>query len=245
MSGWIKLHRSLTDWEWYHNSDIKSLFIHLVLTANHKDGKWQGNEVKMGQVITGRKALSEQTGISQQKVRTCLKRLKNSEEITVKSTSKFSIITILNYAKYQGPESKANQQLTSNQPATNQQSTTNKNDKKEKKDKKTTTTQKIKELKPESWTIEEWRELYLHRKNRNASQTVRAYQLLLIQFEIANKAGVTAEQILNAMSTGKGWAGFRYEWMQNQTKKLNGGHQNGKSIGYIEPSKRTAEDWAS
>ncbi len=135
--GWIKIHRQLFDWEWYKDSNMVHLFIHLLLSANHADGNWQGILLKRGQFITGRKKLSEQTGIAEQSLRTCLNRLKSTREITIKSTNKFSIITICKYDSYQDTEIKTNQQinqqtnqqLTSNQPATNQQLTTNKKNK--------------------------------------------------------------------------------------------------------------------
>ena len=128
---WIKIYRSLLEWEWYNNSKMVHLFIHLLLKANHRPGKWQGMEIKRGQLVTGRKKISTETGISEQSVRTCLKRLESTNEITIKSTNKFSIITICNYEHYQqrniGNNQPTNQQLTNNQPTTNQQLTTNKN----------------------------------------------------------------------------------------------------------------------
>ena len=41
--GWIKLHRKFKEWEWYQDENTKSVFIHLLLDANHKDKKWRGN----------------------------------------------------------------------------------------------------------------------------------------------------------------------------------------------------------
>ena len=134
--GWVKLHRKLIKWEWYKDSNMLHLFIHLLISANHKPGKWRGINIKRGQLITGRKSLSEQTGLSLQTIRTCLNRLKSTTEITIKSTNKYSVITICNYDDYQIKENDNNhltsQQLTNNQPTTNQQLTTNKNEKKEK-----------------------------------------------------------------------------------------------------------------
>lgn len=83
--------------------------------------------IERGQVITGRLTLSNETGISEQSIRTCLKRLESTGEIMQKSTNKFTIITVCNYDNYQQDEPATNQQLTNNQPATNQQLTTNKN----------------------------------------------------------------------------------------------------------------------
>jgi len=125
--GWIKLHRKFSDWEWYQDSKMVHLFIHLLIIANHKDNNWQGVEIKRGQLITGRKKLSEETGISEQSIRTCLNKLKMTNELTIKSTNKYSIITICNYDKYQSilllPDhqinQQSNQQTTSKQPASN------------------------------------------------------------------------------------------------------------------------------
>jgi hypothetical protein len=70
--------------------------------------------------------------------RTCLKNLKKSKKITIKTTNKYSIITIVNWDTYQNDQDIANhqtnQQLTNNQPTTNQQLTTNKKDKKGKRE---------------------------------------------------------------------------------------------------------------
>lgn len=126
-NSWIKLHRKLIDWGWYTDSQTVHLFLHLLFKANYKPSKWRGVEVAVGQLITGRTKLAMETGISEQSVRTILDRLKSTGELTSESTSKFTIITLCNYSKYQGFDCDTNQQLTSNQPATNQQLTTSNN----------------------------------------------------------------------------------------------------------------------
>lgn len=139
MSGWIKLHRKFSEWEWYNKSEMVHLFIHLLVSANFEKKSWQGITVLRGQVITGRKELSAKTGISEQSLRTCLKRLENTGEILIKSTSNYSVITVCNYESYQSEEKEINQPstsgLTNDQPTINQQSTsgstTTKEDKKE------------------------------------------------------------------------------------------------------------------
>jgi len=99
--GWVKLHRKFLDWEWFSTANMVQVFLYLVLAANHEDGRWQGVEVKRGQLITGRKTLSEKTGISEKAIRTCLNKLELTGEITKKTASKFSIITICKYNEYQ------------------------------------------------------------------------------------------------------------------------------------------------
>jgi len=140
--GWIKLHRTFLKWEWLDKSEMVLIWIYLILKANHKDSKWHGIEVKRGQLITSRQNIARDTHLSEQIVRTCLKRLKSTSELTSISTSKYTILTICNYDRYQTKDVKTNQhinqhinqQSTSNQPATNQQLTTNKNDKNNKND---------------------------------------------------------------------------------------------------------------
>lgn len=146
MSGWIKTYRQLVDWEWYQDSKMVHLLLHLILKANHADLKWRGITIKRGQLLTSRKKLSVETGISEQSVRTCLERLQSTNEIAIKSTNRNTIITITKYGTYQSSEIEINQQinqpinqqstsqLTNNQPAINQPS--NKNDKNDKEYKK-------------------------------------------------------------------------------------------------------------
>lgn len=134
MSGWIKLHRQITQWEWYQDVNTCRLFIHLLLTANHENKKWRGNVIKRGQRIFGRIKLAEETGLSVQELRTSLDRLKSTSELTIETTNRFSIVTINRYNDFQSTElsnqpdnQPANQQITNKQPQL-------KNDKNEKKE---------------------------------------------------------------------------------------------------------------
>lgn len=129
MIGWIKLHRKFIEWEWFTVGEMVKLFIFLILSANNKDGSFQGYEVKRGQLITGINSLSHKTKLSVQTLRTCLKKLEKTGEINIQTTNKFSIITICKYNDYQPEEKLTNKQLTNEQQTTNKQLTTNKNDK--------------------------------------------------------------------------------------------------------------------
>jgi len=132
-TGWVMIHRSLIEWEWFQDQNTLQVFMYLLLMANHKPHKYQGINLQRGQLITGRKKIAQVTGLSEQSVRTSLKRLKTTNNITSTSTNKYSIISIVNYDKYQTKNESTNQpynqQDTNNQPATNQQLTTYKNDK--------------------------------------------------------------------------------------------------------------------
>jgi hypothetical protein len=134
MSGWIKLHRRFLNWEWYDQPDTVRLFIHLLLRANHEKMYWHGMDINPGQMVTGRLKLAEELNMTDRKIRTSLNRLKSTNEIAIKTTNKYSIITICKWDNYQ---SEKTAERPAERPAerlsNDQQSTTNKNDKNDKK----------------------------------------------------------------------------------------------------------------
>ena len=120
-STFVKLHRSITKWRWYKNQNTKALFIHLMIIANIKDQPFENITVKRGQVITSLASLSSQTGLTMNQVRTALQHLISTKEITSKTTTKYTIITIKNYDEYQ----KVTKEIT-NEPQTDNKQITNK-----------------------------------------------------------------------------------------------------------------------
>ena len=125
-NGFIKIHRSILNWEWYDDPNTMRVFIHLLLNAQWEDSRYHGYEVPKGSLIIGRKKLAEELEISERAVRTALNHLKSTNEVTIKVTNQFSIVTIVNWAKYQGCDDKNDQQndqqndqrVTSERPAT-------------------------------------------------------------------------------------------------------------------------------
>ena len=111
LNGYIKLFRKLIRWGWYQDNVVKCLFIHCLLCASYKDFEWMGMELKAGQFITGRKKLAEELGFSEQQIRTAIRKLESTGEISIFSTNKYSIITVTNLENYQGD---SNEQPTEN-----------------------------------------------------------------------------------------------------------------------------------
>jgi hypothetical protein len=133
--GWIKLHRKLQKKGYYKKSEYIHLWVHLLLSANHKEKEFMFNGnmiiIKEGQLLTGREKLSENTGISESTVERILNMLENEHQIEQQKTNKFRIITIINWQNYQGDNDcgQQNGQQTDNKRTTNgQQTATNKND---------------------------------------------------------------------------------------------------------------------
>ena len=134
MSGFIQIHRKILEWEWYNDKNVFRLFMHLLLLANYKDKRYRGVLLKSGSIMTGRKILAEQTGLSIQEVRTALAKLELTNEATIKSTKQGTIIQLVNYTKYQVSNQQINQRATNEQPTSNQRATTNNKGNKENKE---------------------------------------------------------------------------------------------------------------
>lgn len=134
MEGFIKLHRKMVKWEWYDDAITKAVFIHLILMANHEPRRYRGQQLEIGDHLTGRKVLAKSLKLSQRQVRTALDKLRKSGEITIKATNQFSVITVNNYEAYHITKDEQrqtkDQQATNEKPTSDKQATTNKNDKK-------------------------------------------------------------------------------------------------------------------
>jgi len=131
-SGYIKLHRKLLKWCWWHDRNTRDLFIYLLLAANWEDKPYENITVKRGQLLTSVTSLSKNVGISAQSVRTSLTRLKSTGEITCKSTNRWTLITVEKYEKYQvntnKSTNKSTNKLTNAQQTGNKRVTTTKED---------------------------------------------------------------------------------------------------------------------
>lgn len=118
--GFMILPREIRRWSWYRNSKMVHMLVHLMLEAQYQDSSYMGIEIKRGQLVTGRKQLAVETGMSEREVRTCLERLQNDQQISIKTTNRFSIITVCNYDSWQCVIKTDDQQTTSRAPTNDQ-----------------------------------------------------------------------------------------------------------------------------
>ena len=109
-TGWIKLHRKITDhWLWEDKPFARgqAMIDLLILAGYNVQSKYvDGNleTVERGSVITSIRKLCDRWGWSNSKVVKFLKTLENDSIIHVKSDTKKTVITIVNYSVYQGFE---------------------------------------------------------------------------------------------------------------------------------------------
>lgn len=183
-SGWIKLYRKLTEWEWYTDVPTKTLFIHLLLTVNHKPGKWQGIDVPVGATITSIRKLATETGLSIQQVRTAIKHLISTHDLTQSSTAKYTVFKLENYDSYQESNTESNTPPTHCQHTANTLLTTNKNNKNNKNEKKERRIYSAEGAVDASFQTSEAREamkayLQMRESMKKPVKTERAYKLLI------------------------------------------------------------------
>lgn len=126
--GWVKSYRKIEDWEWYREPNTCLLFQHLIRRANHEDKKWKGIEVPKGCLITSFQALADQTGLSVRNVRTAIKHLKSTHDVTQISTRNYTLFKVENYEKYQCTDIPHDIQVTHDRHTSDIQVTTNKNE---------------------------------------------------------------------------------------------------------------------
>lgn len=124
MEAFIKLQRKMLDWEWYTDSNTKAVFIHCLLKANWKEGRFRGEVVPRGSFITSLQSLSDELNISVRSVRTALDHLILTGELTSKTYPHWRMITVIKYNEYQATDKLDDNQLTSNRQATDKQLTT-------------------------------------------------------------------------------------------------------------------------
>lgn len=129
--GYVKLWRKSIDSGMMQNPELWVFWCWCLMKATWKPRQvmvdLQTINLNPGEFIFGRRSSGVELNFSEQKIRTFVKKLKTMQNITIKSTNKFSIISIVNWDIYQQDGICANQQinpeLTNKQPATNQQIT--------------------------------------------------------------------------------------------------------------------------
>ena len=135
--GWIKLHSKMLSWGWMNIPEMVALWVHILLSANYKEMEWHGEKFEAGSFPTSIDKLAKETGLSPRTVRTCINRLKSTNEITIKATNKGTKIIVNKWEEYQGRyddtdmpnDMQSDIQVTSNRQTNDKQVTTIKEDK--------------------------------------------------------------------------------------------------------------------
>ena len=126
--GWYKFYRKLyTKPIWLKSTpEQKVILVALLGKANHKEKEWEWKgksfKAKPGQFVTSINSIIDMCGkgISEQNVRTALKRFEKYEFLTQEVTKAGRLITIVNWGLYQGIELETNKETNSHLTKTSQ-----------------------------------------------------------------------------------------------------------------------------
>ena len=135
-NGWIKIHRSMLDWEWWDDQNTARVWLTILLSVNHEPKRWHGMIIDTGEMVTSRAKLAKKSGLSERAVRTSLERLKSTNEVTCKTTKHFTIIKVVKWDVFQAYDGQSDQpndqqpvQHVTNERPTNDHKQEYKNDK--------------------------------------------------------------------------------------------------------------------
>lgn len=116
MEGWIKIHRKMLDNPIIcKDSDYLSVWIYLLLNATHKEIPALFKKKKIllqpGQLLTGRKSIANKLKISESKIYRIINDFKSEQQIEQQTSNQNSLITVLNWNRYQESEQQNKQQM--------------------------------------------------------------------------------------------------------------------------------------
>lgn len=137
--GWISLHRKIRKNPVFNDHQLLRLWIICLTEATHKGreqlvGK-QIVQLEAGQFITGRfdlhkmysEGLKAKDRVTEYTVWRWLVTLQDLEFLSINSSNKFSIVTVVNWSKYQSHEQENEHQMSNKRATNEQQMSTNNN----------------------------------------------------------------------------------------------------------------------
>lgn len=132
MEGYIKLYRKLLENPVVcKDGDHLAVWVYLLLSATHKETptwfKGQKTVLLPGQLITGRKAISQKLEISESKIHRILVCFEIEHQIEQQTSSQNRLISILNWSEYQSAEQQIERQMNNERTTSEQRVNTNKN----------------------------------------------------------------------------------------------------------------------
>lgn len=106
--GYVKNWRKSLDSPLFRKPNVWHFWDYCRLKATHKKFTTiignQAIDLMPGQFIFGHRIAAQETGLTIRQIRTSIELLKRCENLTIKTTNKYSIITIVNWDIYQSPE---------------------------------------------------------------------------------------------------------------------------------------------
>lgn len=203
MSGWIKLHREILNWEWYSHINTRVVFLHCILRANYEDTIWRGIPIKRGQFIASMNTLSNEIGISVKSVRTAFDNLKRSNDVVTNGQTQFTVFTVVNYDMWQTEDE---QQTTQKGKRQDSKRTTDKEVRSKEERIVFSFRKSLVDLDIPENIVDDFLKV---REKKKAANTETAFKLLVEQIK---KSGKTPTECIT-ICVDKSWKGFKSEWI--------------------------------
>lgn len=93
-NGFVKFPREIVNRSWFGDGATLTVYVFLLCGAAFKDIEREGYIIHKGQYVTSNRQLAEKCQLGVQQVKTALKHLKATHDITVEPSTKFSVITV-------------------------------------------------------------------------------------------------------------------------------------------------------
>ena len=223
MSGWIKVHRDIMKNPVVcKDADHLAIWMELLTSAAHADVDvmFNGKRITLhpGQLITGRKKLSQKWDISESKIERILKSFEIEQQIEQQGTRGGRLISVKNWHKFQ-ENGQTNEQQADNHRTTSGQPVD--------------TIQELKELKNEKKEIREREYAHAHARETDSDTWAPSSLDEVVAFFNARGYESDPERFYNYYEA-KGWEGVRnwmalaYGWEQHSKKDAKQTRQQDK-----------------
>lgn len=126
--GYIKLHRSLLNWQHWDDKNTTRLLTFLLVKVNYERKMWKGIEIPPGSTVSSYEKLAIATGLTVSQIRRSLIVLENDNQINRKTTNKNQLISLIKWGELQIEEKKTASKRQSNTQLKDRETTTTKED---------------------------------------------------------------------------------------------------------------------
>lgn len=107
-TGYIRLFRSIREWDWYTDTNTKAVWLHCLLSANYKPKNWRGLTIQPGSFVSSNRQIAAETDISRKAVDRAIRNLKSTGELTTERVGKGAtagtLYRLTNWAFFNGEE---------------------------------------------------------------------------------------------------------------------------------------------
>lgn len=100
--GYIKLHRSLLEWELWDDHSATRVLTYLMLAVNWQEKRWMGVTVAPGSLVTSYGSIATRCGLTEKVVRRALNGLEEVGVLVRERAGKGQLVTLVNWDKFQG-----------------------------------------------------------------------------------------------------------------------------------------------